>query len=255
MAHISIKNVGVDYRTGGRGLSSLFRPSPSFSALKDVNLEIKDGERVGIIGKNGAGKSTLLKTIAGIYPPSHGQITVEGSLVPLLELGAGFDKRRTVQENIYLNAALLGMSRSEAKGIVDEVLEFSGMESFAHFTLGQLSSGMRSRIGFSIATSIHPEIIILDEVFAAGDAFFIERARERMNSVIGKCDIMLLVSHRIALIKEMCSRAVLIESGRVVMDGPVDEVIAHYESQVLENSSGGKIEGERTRLLQGKNDD
>lgn len=237
MGSITVDNLTINFkkRTGAGGLPFIGGKAVIWSALQNVTFRVDDAERVGIIGRNGAGKSTLLKAISGIYPPHEGQIEVCGSVVPLLELGAGFDNRRSVRENIYLNGAIMGLTNRKVKALEQEVIEFAGLGEFADMQLKYLSSGMRSRLGFSIATCFHPEILILDEVFAAGDASFIERAKGRMYAMIDRCQILLLVSHRLGLIKELCKRVLVIEKGKLVFDGAVDEGIQFYEQNIVVN--------------------
>lgn len=201
-----------------------------FDALQDINLNFTKGERVGIIGKNGAGKSTLLKVITGIYPPTMGEVEYRGKIVPLLELGAGFDLERTAKENIYLNGAILGISRKEMKLREEEISRFSELGSFLNTPLKNLSSGMISRLAFSVGASLNPEILILDEVFAAGDANFIKKARSRMLELIDASHILLFVSHQETLVRELCNRVVVLERGKVVFDGKPNDAYAFYNS-------------------------
>jgi len=186
-----------------------------FYALKDVNLKVKRGESVGIIGRNGAGKTTLLRVIAGIYKPTSGKVTVKGRIMPIIELGTGFDIELTGRENIFLNGLLLGMTRREIEEKYDEIVEFSGLGEFINSPMRTYSSGMVLRLGFSIATAIDPDIILLDEVFAVGDKEFREKCVKRMKEMRKKGATLLFVSHDMNAIKENCERVILLEEGRI----------------------------------------
>ncbi len=237
MGHIIVDSLTINFRKRQEkgSIPFLGRKSTIWSAVKDISFTVKDGEKVGIIGKNGAGKSILLKAISGIYSPHLGQIEVCGSLIPLLELGTGFDNKRSVRENIYLNGAIMGLTNEEVKELEEDVIEFAELEAFTETQLKNLSSGMRSRLGFSIATRFNPEILILDEVFAAGDASFIEKAKKRMYSMIDRCQILLLVSHRLSLIEELCERVLVIDKGVLVYDGPTNDGLKLYQEKIHES--------------------
>lgn len=203
-----------------------------FWALKNVSFQVKKGEKLGIIGLNGAGKSTLLKLISGVMKPTEGKIKVNGGVVPLLELGGGFDSNYTGRENIFLRGALLGYSKSFMERKFDEIVEFAELEEFIDVPLKNYSSGMISRLGFSLSTMVLPEILILDEVFSTGDIKFQKKSEERMNSLLSKDTTVLLVSHSMAQVKKLCTHAIWLDKGRLVMEGPVDEVIAEYEKSI-----------------------
>ena len=192
-----------------------------FYALKDINLKVKRGESVGIIGRNGAGKTTLLRVIAGIYKPTSGKVTVKGRIMPIIELGAGFDMELTGRENIFLNGLLLGMTRKEIEERYDEIVEFSGLGEFINSPMRTYSSGMKLRLGFSIATAIDPDIILIDEVFAVGDREFREKCVRRMREMMKKGATLLFVSHDMDAIKENCERAILLEEGKIKEEGMV----------------------------------
>lgn len=201
----------------------------NFVALKQVNFEVFEGERVAVVGHNGAGKSTLLKCIAGIYPPSIGRIEVNGMLIPLLELGAGFSMAMSVRENIYLNGAILGLPKAKVRELEYDILEFSELEKFADQPMISLSSGMRSRLGFSVASFLSPEILLLDEVFATGDISFVKKAKQRMAEMIEDCRIVIMVSHQEAIIRDVCNRMVVMDHGKIVMDTTsIDEGYKYY---------------------------
>lgn len=199
-----------------------------FWALRDISFEVKKGDKLGIIGLNGAGKSTILKLISGVMKPTIGKIQVNGGVVPLLELGGGFDSNYTGRENIYLRGALLGYSKEFMESKFDEIVEFSELEDFIDVPIKNYSSGMKSRLGFSISTVVQPKILILDEVLAAGDVKFRKKSQDRMNSMLNKDTTVILVSHSMAQIKNLCNKAIWLEKGRLIMEGTADEVCDRY---------------------------
>lgn len=199
-----------------------------FWALKDVNFEVKKGERVGIVGLNGAGKSTLLKVVAGVLKPTEGKVKTVGKIVPLLELGAGFDKQYTGAENIYLYGALLGYSKQFIEEKYDEIVEFSELGEFINVPVKNYSSGMRARLGFSIATVVQPEILILDEVLSVGDAQFKKKSEQRIQSMFDQGVTVLFVSHSLEQVKRLCDKAILLEHGTVIAQGDVEDVANIY---------------------------
>ncbi len=199
-----------------------------FWALKNISFQVRKGEKLGIIGLNGAGKSTLLKLVSGVMKPTEGTIEVHGGLVPLLELGGGFNTNYTGRENIFLRGALLGYSKEFMESKFDEIVEFSELGDFIDVPVKNYSSGMSSRLGFSISTIVQPQILILDEVMAVGDAKFRKKSEERMNSLLNKNTTVLMVSHSMSQVKHICSRAIWLEKGELVMDGPAEEVCDKY---------------------------
>lgn len=199
-----------------------------FWAVKDVSLEIKAGERVGIVGHNGAGKSTLLKALCRIYEPSAGNIHVGGRLAPLLEIGAGFHQEFTGRENIYLNGAILGYTNQQLRDIEPEVITFAELEEFIDTPVKYYSTGMYMRLAFSLATAMHPDILVLDEIFAGGDAAFMTKAKARMHDLIDKANIMIMVSHDHQLVKSLCNRVIWIDHGKLVADGTPEDVVERY---------------------------
>lgn len=213
--------------------SSFFKKSKQaaytdFKAVNDVSFKIEAGDRVGIIGHNGAGKSTLLKGICRVYAPTDGCVKVNGRLAPLLEIGAGFHAEFTGRENIYLNGAILGYTEQELKKIEPEVISFAELEEFIDTPVKYYSTGMYMRLAFSLATAMHPEILVLDEIFAGGDAAFMVKAKKRMHDLIDKSDIMILVSHDHELVKTLCNRVLWMDHGKLIADGSPSEILESY---------------------------
>ena len=201
-----------------------------FWALKDVTFHVRRGWRVGILGLNGAGKSTLLKIVAGVLKPSEGEIKVKGSVVPLLELGAGFDKEYTGAENIYLYGTMLGYSRDFIREKFDEIVEFSELQEFINTPLKNYSSGMKARLGFAIATVVEPEILILDEVLSVGDSKFKKKSEKKLKSMMKSGVTVLFVSHSCDQVRRICNRAIILDHGHLIANGKVDEICDMYES-------------------------
>lgn len=199
-----------------------------FHALHDVSFEIKKGEVVGIVGNNGAGKSTLLKVISGILRPTKGDVSLGGNVVPMLELGSGFDFDLTGRENIFLNGAILGYSESFLKSKYDEIVEFSELGDFINIPVRNYSSGMVMRLAFSIASMVSPDILIVDEILAVGDAAFQEKSYARMTELMSHGTTVLLVSHNIDQIRKLCDRVVWLDHGHVVQIGDTATVCDAY---------------------------
>jgi ABC-type polysaccharide/polyol phosphate transport system ATPase subunit len=250
MSVIEVKNVVKEYRLGqlksfkqslfdtlGRLSGKEAKKRKNFRALDDVSFTVEKGEVLGIIGKNGAGKSTLLKMLARVSTPSQGSINVNGSVAPLIEVGAGLHPELTGRENIFLNATILGISRAEIKEKFDEIVEFAGLEEFIDTPVKRYSSGMTIRLGFSIATSAESDILIVDEVLAVGDLAFQRKCYDRMEDLIKKQGkTVLIVGHNIRQMERMCSRILLLDKGKVLMDGEPTAVCNAY----YHNMSGRK---------------
>lgn len=202
-----------------------------FWALKDVSFTVEEGDRVGILGLNGAGKSTLLKVVSGVLKPTEGKVTTRGKIVPMLELGAGFDPQYTGSENIYLYGAMLGYSKQFIDEKYEEIVDFSGIRRFMDTPVKNYSSGMKARLGFAIATVVEPEILILDEVLSVGDKKFKKKSEKKIKSMFDQGVTVLFVSHSLPQIKRICNKAILLEGGRLIAAGDVDEVAEIYEEK------------------------
>ena len=200
-----------------------------FRALNDVSITVEKGEVIGIVGRNGAGKSTLLKVISGILKPTNGKVTVYGNIVPMLELGSGFDPELSGRENIFLNGAILGYNRPFLESKYQEILEFSELHEFIDQPIRTYSSGMLMRLAFSIATVVQPEILIVDEILAVGDAAFQEKSNRRMMELLGGGTTVLLVSHDINQIERLCDRVMWLDHGTGKMIGDCKEVCEKYK--------------------------
>ena len=200
-----------------------------FWALKDVSFDVRKGEVMGIIGHNGAGKSTLLKVISGILKPTEGSLQVNGTIVPMLELGSGFDFELSGRENIFLNGAILGYSEKFLQDKYDEIVAFSELGEFIEAPLRSYSSGMVMRLAFSIATVVNPDILIVDEILAVGDAAFQEKSKKRMLELMGGGTTVLFVSHSLEQIREMCDRVLWLDHGRMRLCGDAQSVCDAYQ--------------------------
>jgi ABC-type polysaccharide/polyol phosphate transport system ATPase subunit len=213
-------------------------PSTDFWALRDINFSIAKGERVGIVGTNGAGKSTLLRMLARIYPPTSGTVTVRGNVAPLIEMGAGFNPELSGNDNILLNGAMLGIPRKEMLAKVKGIYDFTGLAEFADLPLKYYSSGMYMRLAFAIATEVDPDVLLIDEALGAGDAAFIDKAKARIRGLLDRSHVVVIVSHDLAALREMCNRGIWIKKGRMVADGPIDEVIDAYLAETAPAKAG-----------------
>jgi lipopolysaccharide transport system ATP-binding protein len=202
--------------------------SQEFWVLNDISFDVKKGETLGIIGHNGAGKSTLLKHLSGIMVPTRGSIEVKGRLSALIEVGAGFHPDLTGRENVFLNGVILGMTRAEVKRKFDEIVEFAGLEEFIDTPVKRYSSGMFARLGFSVAAHLEPDILVIDEVLSVGDFVFQRKGIGKMRAIAKAGATVIFVSHNLHAVAEFCERSILLERGRIIMDGPTDQVIRRY---------------------------
>ncbi|MBR0270969.1 MAG: ABC transporter ATP-binding protein [Methanobrevibacter sp.] len=236
---IEVNNVSMEFKKAQEKVDNLkeycikwikreLKPKNKFKALDDVSFSVNKGERVGIIGFNGAGKSTILKILSGVLKPTKGEIHTYGTVAPLLELGAGFDHNYSGRENVFLNGAILGYSREFLESKFDEILEFSELGDFIDIPIKNYSSGMVAKLGFSVATLVEPDVLILDEVLSVGDVKFQKKSGDKLKSMMGSGVTVLLVSHATDNIRELCTRAIWLDQGKVVMDGDVDYVCDAY---------------------------
>ncbi len=219
-----------------------------FWALKDVSFSLHEGERIGILGLNGAGKSTLLKVIAGVFKPTEGKVVRNGKIVPLLELGAGFDKNYTGRENIYLYGSVLGYSRKYMDEKYNQIVKFSGLGEFIDVPIKNYSSGMRSKLGFAIATIAEPEILILDEVLSVGDRKFRRKSERRILKMMENGTAVLFVSHSLAQVQRICNKAMILDHGQLVAFGDVDEIAELYTQMTEEPDETNSTRGGEDEL-------
>ena len=239
---IKVEDVGLEYNLSKEKVDNIKEyvikllkrqlKFTKFWALRHVTFEVPEGGKLGIIGLNGAGKSTLLKIIAGVIKPTEGNVSIKGTIVPLLELGSGFDSEYTGRENIYLKGALLGYSKSYLESKFDEIVKFSELENFIDVPLKNYSTGMNARLAFSIATAVEPKIMILDEVLAVGDAKFRSKSMERMKSMLDADVTVLFVSHSLNQVRNICDQVIWIEHGEVVAQGATKDICDQYEAWV-----------------------
>ncbi|MEM8778054.1 MAG: ABC transporter ATP-binding protein [Cyanobacteria bacterium P01_G01_bin.49] len=220
-------------------LEGKYRQPSRKLVLDKIDFTVKAGEKVGIIGANGSGKSTLLKVIAGILQPSSGQVWVKGNIAPLIELGAGFDGNLSVTDNIILYGVMLGFSRQEMKTRVRSILEFADLTDYELTPVKALSSGMTARLGFSIATDVEPDILILDEVLSVGDESFKQKCQRRMDKLWDHHTTILVVSHGLEFIQKSCDRSIWLDRGKIRFAGNTDETISHYLTAVQQGSEVG----------------
>lgn len=239
---IELKNVGIKFNLSQEKVDSLKEyviklikkelMYNEFWALKDVTFSVKKGDRVGLLGLNGAGKSTLLKIICGVYKPSEGTVSHKGVIAPLLELGAGFDPQYTGKENIFLYGSVLGYSRKYLEEKYDEIVEFSELEKFIDVPLKNYSSGMKARLGFSIATIADPDILILDEVLSVGDAKFRKKSEKKIMDMFERGVTVIFVSHQLEQIQKICNKAIILQKGTLVAEGDIDTISEMYTQMV-----------------------
>lgn len=242
MNAIEVKNVSMQYRLTTEKVDSMKQyiikkakgqlRYEDFYALQDISFSVAKGEVLGIIGLNGAGKSTLLKIISGILKPTTGTAKVNGSIAPLIELGAGFNGDLSGMENIYLNGLILGHSKKMIKSKIEEIVEFSELSKFIHTPLKNYSSGMKARLGFSIATIVQPDILIVDEVLSVGDIKFKEKSENKILSMMKQGVTILFVSHSLGQIEKLCDRTLWLEEGMVREIGTTKEILEKYKMRV-----------------------
>lgn len=209
--------------------------------LDNLSFEIKEGDRVAILGRNGAGKSTLLRVLNRVYQPSGGSLTVQGSCQSLLNISLGFNAEATVRENIHLRGIAMGLSSSFLRDQIAPILEFSGLHDKLNHRLRTLSSGQKMRLGFAISTSIQHDIILMDEWFGAGDADFMTKAKERMRSRVGGSKIVVLASHSVGLLRDICNKAIVLEQGRLVYSGDITSGLKHYHGLLAQLRADNKL--------------
>ena len=250
---LRVEHVGMEFNLGKeriddfreyviRMLTGKKLQRDEFWALKDVSFRVEEGDRIGILGLNGAGKSTLLKVIAGVFKPTEGKVVRNGKIVPLLELGAGFDKNYTGRENIFLYGAVLGYSRKYMESKFDQIVKFSGLGEFIDVPLKNYSSGMKSKLGFSIATIAEPEILILDEVLSVGDAKFRKKSERKIKRMMKDGTAVLFVSHSIKQVQRICNKALILDHGKLVAMGDVNEMSEMYLQMIGENDEVDEVE-------------
>ena len=254
---ISVRNLGKKYRLGatlspdtlrdhimhvagrllGRGNSEMPRSrKEDFWALKDVSFDVQQGDVLGVIGPNGAGKSTLLKILTGITEPTEGEIRLKGRVASLLEVGTGFHQELSGRENIYMNGAILGMTRAEINAKFDEIVAFAGIEKFLDTPVKRYSSGMRVRLGFAVAAHLEPEILLIDEVLAVGDASFQKKCLGKIDEIAKGGRTVLFVSHNMVAVQNLCGRGIWLNDGKIIEEGQTDQVVSSYLKTSLSTS-------------------
>jgi ABC-type polysaccharide/polyol phosphate transport system ATPase subunit len=247
MASIQLRDMHVDipiYDTSARSLKKqILRATTGGRIVRDhgvavarvvngISLELKDGDRLGLVGHNGAGKTSLLRVLAGVYEPTSGWINVEGSVIPLLDIGLGIDYESTGLENILLRGAVLGVKRRELKALTERIVEFTELGDYLAMPVRTYSSGMILRLAFGISTSVTPEILLLDEFFGVGDASFLAKAERRLNELVSNVGILVFASHSQDLIRRLCNKALWLNKGEIRALGEVDDVLAEYGAQI-----------------------
>ena len=235
---IKVENVSMCFKTTDRKITNLKEfiikkmkfqiKYNEFWALKNISFEINKGDIFGILGLNGAGKSTILKIVSGILKPTSGSVNIKGKIAPLIELGAGFDPELTARENIFLNGAILGYDDKFIKSNFDEIVDFSELRNFLDTPVKNFSSGMYARLGFSIATILTPDILIVDEILSVGDFKFQEKSKNKIKEMIEKGITVVIVSHSIDQIRDLCNKGIILEKGEEIKCGNIDEVCDYY---------------------------
>jgi lipopolysaccharide transport system ATP-binding protein len=247
---IEIKNASVQYPIGAASRGSLksavlglfghrnSMPQAQYvDAITDLDLTVTMGERIGVIGANGSGKSTLLRAMAGVYPLKSGTIQVLGQIGTLLDVALGFESESTGRENIYYRGMAMGYSRRDMAAVEAEVIEFAGLGDFIDLPMRTYSTGMYVRLGFAVSTQFHPDVLLVDEVFGAGDAAFAERAIARMRRIVDAAGIMVMASHDMSLMQQMCTRVLWMNRGKIVRDGPPSIVVPQFHDYMTSQSS------------------
>lgn len=237
---VQVKNVGMRFNLSQERVDNLKEYMikmvkhdlrfNEFWALRDINFDIKKGERLGVLGLNGSGKSTLLKIVSGVLKPTTGTVTTRGTVAPLLELGAGFSKEYTGRENIYLYGSVLGFSKKFLDEKFDEIVDFSGLGEFIDVPIKNYSSGMKSRLGFSIATVVEPDVLILDEVLSVGDKKFRRKSERKIMDMFDNGVTVLFVSHSLEQVQRLCDKAIILDGGHLVAQGSTDKVARIYKN-------------------------
>ncbi len=238
MSAISCRNMGIVFsrvcsKAGPKrrfGLGWFLSQKEKFWALRGIDFDVPEGQVLGVIGGNGAGKSTLLRVLTGILPPDEGELHMNGRVSALLALGAGFLADLSGRDNLFLSAMYLGMPDSEIRGKFDDIVGFSGLEEFIDTPIRYYSSGMKARLGFSLAVHVDPDILIVDEVLAAGDRRFQERARERMKELMQRAKAIVIVSHNTRFIAELCDEVIWLKEGRIYKKGKASDIVSEYEN-------------------------
>src|SRR5262245_10812943 len=260
MAHIELNKVSLTFRVRPQGRVTLkeflvrhmFRksinPAIEIRALRNINLTIGEGERVGIIGPNGAGKSTLLKVLAGIYPPGRGERRVQGRISSLFDISLGFEPEATGWQNIAYRCYLQGESPTSVRGKLDAIAEFSELGRFLDLPVRCYSAGMLVRLAFAVATAIEPEILLVDEVLSAGDMAFQHKALQRMREMMAKARLMVLVSHDLQTVQKLCSSAIWLDGGAIRAVGPLSSIIADYTAAMARQTPGSLSDADRLSL-------
>ncbi|CAN1724582.1 Transporter related protein [Hyphomicrobium sp. 1Nfss2.1] len=227
LADRTLKGAALDLLVKGRNRNRLIR---DIHALKNISLEIRAGERIGLLGHNGAGKSTLLKAIAGLYPPSAGTLQVVGGVRALIEISLGFEPDATGRENILFRGLLMGLSPKQVRALEDEIVAFADIGEFIDYPIKTYSSGMQVRLAFAVSVAVSGEILLLDEIIGAGDATFMEKAKARVRKLIEHSQILILASHDFTSLASMCERGLVLHHGQLIFDGPIAEAVATYKT-------------------------
>ena len=248
MPSIIVKNLGLDFPIydnirslrraifknwigGNVSKNTHNNQKPMVTALESVNLELKEGDRLGLVGHNGAGKSTLLRVLAGVYTPSRGSVNIDGTISSLLSTGLGMCDDDSGYENIHNTFMLMGMTKKKTSLLTEQVAEFTELGGFLDFPMKTYSSGMKMRLAFAIATSIEPEVFLVDEVIGAGDAYFVQKSQNRIMELVKKSNILVIASHSDSIIQQMCNKAALFQHGQLVLLGEVNEVLDRYHER------------------------